>query len=481
MSIESLTSTDGLEGLILFRAQDNSYTIYSMALNSSTVTQLTDYQYPFDEYPAPSPDGRQLAYVSVAYKVGLDRVAWDLVVRSLENSTNAMLSEDHYGVNHPTWSPDGTQLAFAAINTTDEYQWDIYTIDVSDGTIQQLTNNPAADFDPAWSPNGNSITFTSARYDTTDVMIMNANGTNQRPLNSSYLSNVAESDPAWSPDGSMIAFSCLQAPNDYAVCVLDSSTYGDLEMVVRHGSDPAWSPDGSNLVVVNGDWLYIHAADGSDLNEGFQLTDEDTLGSYCLRTAPLLCDTSQPEWAPAPPPTLVVQASDDFEFFNDAVWTLPNNWSYVQTIDRPNMGMFLLDDETPLPYGSAIYDDLAVQARLWVELGSAVMTVRYDEVEDLGYSVVLSADGGVSLYRGDELLASASVENISYGPPWHTVNSKPSAALSPSRLMRRPCSSRQTWTRYQLGPCNSPHRMTVALASSWTTSSCGYRRKRSSS
>ncbi len=61
--------------------------------------------------PAPSPDGRMLAY-TVRGKDGIARI----YVRSL-NSTESRVLPDTDGASHPFWSPDGRSLGFSAPNS----------------------------------------------------------------------------------------------------------------------------------------------------------------------------------------------------------------------------------------------------------------------------------------------------------------------------------------------------------------------------
>jgi len=47
----------------------------------------------------------------------------------------------------PTWSPDGSQIAFMS---TRDLNWEVYVM-AADGTNQtNITNNPANDRAPAW-------------------------------------------------------------------------------------------------------------------------------------------------------------------------------------------------------------------------------------------------------------------------------------------------------------------------------------------
>ncbi len=63
-----------------------------------------------------------------------------------------------------------------------------------------LTNHPAYDFEPSWSPNGSKIAFTSGRvlepYNY-DVLVMSAKGRDVRNLTANSLAD--DYQPDWSP------------------------------------------------------------------------------------------------------------------------------------------------------------------------------------------------------------------------------------------------------------------------------------------
>ncbi len=48
-----------------------------------------------------------------------------------------------------TWSPDGTQIAFASER---DGNWEIYTMNADGSQKQRITNHEAKDMDPDWRP-----------------------------------------------------------------------------------------------------------------------------------------------------------------------------------------------------------------------------------------------------------------------------------------------------------------------------------------
>ena len=86
-----------------------------------------------------------------------------------------------------------------------EFRYNIYVVDTDGKNLLRLTQGPASDTYPTWSPDGTQIAFVSDRNNGIDIYLMNADGTN--PIQLTH--NVWEMDggPSWSPDGRKIAFS----------------------------------------------------------------------------------------------------------------------------------------------------------------------------------------------------------------------------------------------------------------------------------
>src|ERR1044071_679511 len=104
----------------------------------------------------------------------------------------------------PTWSPDGSRIAFWSNR---DGKADIYLMNTDGSNVKRLTDNLSDDFGPKWSPDGSQIAFASnrdhANFYNFDIYVMNADGSNVRKIvdDPEY-----DAEPRWSPDGKKILF-----------------------------------------------------------------------------------------------------------------------------------------------------------------------------------------------------------------------------------------------------------------------------------
>jgi Tol biopolymer transport system component len=151
----------------------------------------------------------------------------------------------------PTFSPDGTQVAFRWGGEKDDNQ-DIYLKIIGSNEVRRVTTDPGYDGNPSWSPDGRQIAFLhgAAVGISARLMIHLVS-----PLGGPVLklSDLPTFGPlTWSPDGRFIATEHLVSPNTrnkdepggiYIVPVQG----GEPRLLVKDGSAPAFSPDGHRL------------------------------------------------------------------------------------------------------------------------------------------------------------------------------------------------------------------------------------------
>ena len=118
---------------------------------------------------------------------------------SADGSVHKVLISSTLYVGDPTFSPDGKKLAFTKevadrLSIADP-NLEVFVKSFADGTTTRLTKSPSFDLAPTWSPDGSRIAFTSKRSGQFQIWTMNATGGN--PLRITHTTAV-ESYPAWS-------------------------------------------------------------------------------------------------------------------------------------------------------------------------------------------------------------------------------------------------------------------------------------------
>ena len=147
------------------------------------------------------------------------------------------------GIMHPTVSPDGTRVAFAALG-------DLWVTSVgSSAPAQRLTNDPFVEAEPAWSPDGRWLAFSSDRGGSMDLWLRDMQTGTERKLTDLPGS---EGSAAWSADSTRIAF----VDADDQIQMVSGFTRADAkpEMTKLHDrlnepGRPSWSPDGRFVIV----------------------------------------------------------------------------------------------------------------------------------------------------------------------------------------------------------------------------------------
>jgi Tol biopolymer transport system component len=146
------------------------------------------------------------------------------------------------GIVRPVISPDGKQIAFAALG-------DIYVMPIG-GRPENITHDRALDTDPAWSPDGSSLAYSSDK-DSEHLQLWIRD---MRTGQSRRVTNLATQPQgaSWSPDGKQIVFFNVTGMWRVAeISVLDVAT-GQVRRVhdtLAQPGAPTWSPDGKRVAL----------------------------------------------------------------------------------------------------------------------------------------------------------------------------------------------------------------------------------------
>lgn len=150
-------------------------------------------------------------------------------------------------------APTTAKIAFVSrgINPSGIYQSNIYMMNPDGSDLVNLINRPRGSGinHIAWEPSGQRILFCSDHKGKHDIHVMNADGTDAKPMFTEPRYRV---EPTWSPDGKWIAYVASAKPMGRSIYMAPTNG-GSGEPIVQvgtHGGQPDWSPDGTEIAFV---------------------------------------------------------------------------------------------------------------------------------------------------------------------------------------------------------------------------------------
>ncbi len=238
-------------GAIVFVSErDGDPELYAIRSDGSQLTRLS--KDPGGNYAGPpSPVGDQLLMLRSE-----DGAAGHTEQMHLLTWSNGKVQEGRplgptsIKVRNPAWTIDGTSLVFESDSASFR---DLYRVAVTGGEVVRLTDNREGNFEPTIRGDG-TIAFVSSRTNIPAIYTMKPDGSDVRRLTEppGHCSS-----PVWSPDGSMIAF-VRTGPQSSEVHVMQADGTGQrpLRTTPRQTGtdrDLAWSPSGKWLALTHHD------------------------------------------------------------------------------------------------------------------------------------------------------------------------------------------------------------------------------------
>ena len=235
--------------------------------------------------PRVSPDGRQVAFLVARPDYARNRTDTELWLADATSGEARPLTFERRSVSAPSWSPDGTALAFLAPDEKEKNQ--VWLLPMRAGEPRRLTSAPMGVDQFSWRPDGRAVAYATAdtlpartgeakfvsafkvededlflRRDITPwhLWLQELEGPARRITEGAWTLEFTlppgppPSRLAWSPDGKSVAFTRAPAPQsgrldstNLAVVDVGSGAIRALTGATRFENNPAWSPDGRHI------------------------------------------------------------------------------------------------------------------------------------------------------------------------------------------------------------------------------------------
>jgi TolB protein len=262
--------------------------IWSINSDGSDPVNITEGSNAAAYTPAWSPDGTRIAFIRetnsyptiyVAHADGSDPVPIEGL--ALSNHDRA-------------WAPNGAAIAY-----TD--RGDLFVMRADGSHVRRVTptDRTKLDFHPTWSPDGTRIAFARSTFSKplgTDpfvgqepsgsgIFVVRADGSELIRLTELVPGGDGGLDewPDWSPDGRRIVFQ-----RDFEIYVMNAHGSVLRKLTGGHSGQPSWSPDGTKVV-------FQREAPGKGLNE-LHVMDADGSNVTLLDVGP--ATDLRPDWQP---------------------------------------------------------------------------------------------------------------------------------------------------------------------------------------
>jgi Tol biopolymer transport system component len=269
--------------LAFVSTRDGDYAIFEMNADGGAQHRLTPREGDGSSSPARiffqieptwSPDASQIAFSS--RRSG----TFDLYVMNADGTGTRRLTSGKQNDSHPTWSRNGTRLAF-------ERDGDINVISSDGSGVRRISDTTAEEREPAWSPDGTWIAYVRRTPGTAsrELWLMRPDGSERRALTSQ---NATVATPAWSPDSTRVVFASNKDDGVYALFTirLDGKALRSVVPTTGDNFEPSWSPDGSKIAYEEDGAIFTVELGGGDVKK---LTDNKN-------------NDSSPAWNPVQPP-----------------------------------------------------------------------------------------------------------------------------------------------------------------------------------
>jgi Tol biopolymer transport system component len=255
--------TDG--GALYYQLQNGMIDVYSQSIDPSGLTP------PDDPKPVSptliganissewSPDGRDLAYVSMRGLVQNDRYSRTLAIHNVESGRLRNLQPALTSFIEPRWSPDGRRILVRGSDLRNHEG--IFIIDVISGHTQPALLFPPDAVQSAvfqWSPDGSAVWYDKSGA---GAIVARDLATGREDVVFKYKDESIQRLMQWpgfrvSPDGRSVAYTGFTFHENKAGTVVAMRTIGGATQEIARADAPErvefqdWTPDGGGMLLI---------------------------------------------------------------------------------------------------------------------------------------------------------------------------------------------------------------------------------------